>query len=158
MRDLPSDRFESSPRFTFCAVDLFVPWYIKEERKEVKRYEVLFTCLACRAIPVETSNSLSTDSFISSLRRFIAIRDPISQLRSDRGKKFVGAERELKEAYMELDEERTGQFLKRKNCDFIDFKMNVPSASYMGGGLGKADSFCQKCHVNPVASPRNPVR
>lgn len=80
MADLPSDRLEPSPPFTFCAVNLFGPWYIKG-RKELKRYGVLFTCLACRAIYVETSNSLSTDSFINSLRCFIAIRGPIRQLR-----------------------------------------------------------------------------
>ena len=34
---------------------------------------------------------------------------------------------------MELDEERISQFLLKENCDLIDFKMNVPSASYMGG-------------------------
>lgn len=65
MAGLPSDRLEPSPPFTFCAVDLFGPWYIKEGRKELKRYGVLFTCLACRAIYVETSTSLSTDSFIN---------------------------------------------------------------------------------------------
>ena len=27
MADLPSDRLEPSPPFTFCAVDLFGPWY-----------------------------------------------------------------------------------------------------------------------------------
>ena len=133
MADLPSDRLEPSPPFTFCAVDLFGPWYIKEGRKELKRYGVLFTCLACRAIHVETSNSLSTDSFINSLRRFIAIRAPIRQLRSDRGTNFVGAERELKEAFMQLDEDRISQFLLKENCDLVDFKMNVPSASHMGG-------------------------
>lgn len=133
MADLPSDRVEPSPPFTYCAVDLFGPWYIKEGRKELKRYGVLFTCLACRAIHVETSNSLSTDSFINSLRRFIAIRGPVKQLRSDRGTNFVGAERELKQAFTELDEERVSQFLLKENCDLIDFKMNVPSASHMGG-------------------------
>ena len=133
MADLPSDRLKPSPPFTFCAVDLFGPWFIKEGRKELKRYGVLFTCLACRAIHVETSNSLSTDSFINSLRRFIAIRGPIRQLRSDRGTNFVGAEQELKEAFMELDEERISQFLLKENCDLVNFKMNVPSASHMGG-------------------------
>ena len=37
MADLPSDRLEPSPPFTFFAVYLFGPWYIKEGRKELKR-------------------------------------------------------------------------------------------------------------------------
>ena len=132
MADLRSDRLEPSPPFTYCAVDLFGPWYIKEGRKELNRYGVLFTCLACRAIHVETSNSLSTDSFINCLRRFIAIRGPIRQLRSDCGTNFVGAENELKQAQMELDKEHRN-FLLKENCDLIHFKMNVPGASHMGG-------------------------
>ena len=34
---------------------------------------------------------------------------------------------------MELDVEYVSQFLLKENCDLIDFKMNVPSASHMGG-------------------------
>ncbi|XP_053388583.1 uncharacterized protein LOC128551695 [Mercenaria mercenaria] len=74
MADLPSDRLEPSPPFTYCAVDYFGPFYVKEGRKEMKRYGVLFTCLTCRAVHVETATSLETDSFINCLRRFIAIR------------------------------------------------------------------------------------
>ena len=102
MADLPEDRLEPAPPFTYCAVDLFGPWYIKEGRKELKRYGVLFTCLACRADHVETTNSLSTDSFINCLRRFLSIRGPIRTLRSDRGTNFVGAEHELLLRYRNL--------------------------------------------------------
>ncbi|KAK3735180.1 hypothetical protein QZH41_000467 [Actinostola sp. cb2023] len=34
MADLPIDRLQPAPPFTFSAVDLFGPWYIKEGRKE----------------------------------------------------------------------------------------------------------------------------
>lgn len=135
MSSLPSDRLEPAPPFTFCAVDFFGPFYIKEGRKELKRYGVLFTCLLCRAVHVETSNSLDTDSFINCLRRFIAIRGPIRQLRSDRGTNFVGAENELKNALNELDNDRIRRYLLQENCDCetFEFKMNVPAASHMGG-------------------------
>ena len=63
---------------------------------------MLFTCLACRAIHVESFNSLSTNSFINCLRLFFAIRGPMRQL--DRGTNFVGAERELRDAVSELDD------------------------------------------------------
>ena len=43
MANLPEDRLEPAPPFTFCAVDYFGPWYIKEGRRELKRYGVLFT-------------------------------------------------------------------------------------------------------------------
>ena len=135
MSDLPSDSLEPSPPFTYCAVDFFGPFYIKEGRKELKRYGALFTCLMSRAVHKETSNTLETDSFINCLRRFIAIRGPIRQLRSDRGTNFVGAENELRMALNELDDRRIKQFLLKENCDcdVFEFKMNVPSASHMGG-------------------------
>ena len=55
MANLPQDRLEPAPPFTYCAVDFFGPWYIKEQRKEVKRYGVLSTCMSSRAIHLETS-------------------------------------------------------------------------------------------------------
>ncbi|XP_060607803.1 uncharacterized protein LOC132759944 [Ruditapes philippinarum] len=138
MADLPVDRLEPAPPFTYCGVDLFGPFYIKEGRKELKRYGVLFTCLLCRAVHVETVNSLETDSFINCLRRFIAVRGPVRQLRSDRGTNFVGADNELKEAFYELNHSKMTEFLIKENCDLVDFKMNVPSASHMGeSGRGK---------------------
>ena len=133
MSDLPSDRLDAEPPFTFCAVDVFGPWYVKEGRKELKRYGVLFTCMACRAIHLETANSMDTSSFINALRRFISRRGPIRQLRCDRGTNFVGAKRELQQAVERLDETKIQDFLLQKNCDFFTFAMNVPSASHMGG-------------------------
>lgn len=133
MSDLPIDRLDPSPPFTYCAVDLFGPIYIKEGRKELKRYGVLFTCLLCRAVHVETVNSLETDSFLNCLRRFLSIRGPIRQLRCDRGTNFVGAENELREAISKMNQDHIQNFLLKENCDLIKFKMNVPSASHMGG-------------------------
>lgn len=99
----------------------------------MKRYGVVFTCLSCRAIHLETANSLDTSSFINALRRFISIRGQVRHIRSDRGTNFVGAERELREAYSEMDSDKIRQFLNNEGCDYMQFKMNVPSASHMGG-------------------------
>lgn len=63
--------------FTYSAVDHFGPFFVKEGRKEVKRYGVIFTCLASRAIHIETANSLETDAFINALRRFQAERGSV---------------------------------------------------------------------------------
>ena len=133
MATLPEDRLAITPPFTNSAVDYFGPWIIKLGRKEVKRYGVLFTCLASRAIHLETATSLETDSFINALRRFICRRGPIRQLRSDQGTNFVGARRELKQALDEMDHEKVKSHLLKENCDWFEFKMNVPTASHMGG-------------------------
>ena len=133
MAALPEDRLEPAEPFHYCAVDLFGPFLIKEGRKELKRYGVLFTCLSSRAVHIETANSLSTDSFINCLRRMMAIRGPIRQLRCDQGTNFVGAKLEFQREYEKMDQAKVAQFLQGKGCDFIEFKMNVPSASHMGG-------------------------
>ncbi|XP_028327214.1 uncharacterized protein LOC114478373 [Gouania willdenowi] len=126
MADLPSERMETTPPFTYCGMDCFGPFYVKERRKELKRYGLLFTCLCSRAVHIELLDDLSTDAFLNSLRAFIALRGNVRQLQSDQGTNFVGARREFLEAVKEMDQES----LKQLGCEFV---MNPPSASHMGG-------------------------
>ena len=130
MADLPARRMEPSPPFTYTGVDLFGPYMIKEGRKQMKRYGCLFTCLVSRAVHIETVNSLETDSFLNALRRFIARRGTVKELWCDNGTNFVGAEKALKKAIKEMDEDRIHNFLLEGN---IDWKFNPPTASHMGG-------------------------
>ena len=44
-------------------MDVFGPFYIKEGRKTLKRYGLIFNCLASRAVLLETLNSMEADSF-----------------------------------------------------------------------------------------------
>nr|XP_021329350.1 uncharacterized protein LOC110439121 [Danio rerio] len=126
MANLPSERMETTPPFTYCGIDCFGPFYIKEGRRELKRYGLLFTCLCSRAVHIELLDDLSTDAFLNSLRAFIALRGNVRQLQSDQGTNFVGARREFLEAVKEMDQE----CLKQLGCEFV---MNPPSASHMGG-------------------------
>ena len=81
MADLPQDRLTPAPPFTYVGVDYFGPYFVKEGRKEYKRYGALFTCLVSRAVHIEIAHSLETDSFLNALRRFIARRGPVRELR-----------------------------------------------------------------------------
>ena len=133
MADLPKDRTEPEAPFTCCGVDMFGPFYVKEGRKELKRYVALFTCFSSRAIHMEVANSMSTDSFIMTLRRLIARRGAIRSIRSDNGGNFVGADNEFKKAYKEMDQEKIAEFLSENGCDWIQWERNPPTASHMGG-------------------------
>lgn len=73
MSDLPEERMEMTPPFTFCGIDCFGPFYVKEARKELKKYGLLFTCMCSRAIYIGMLDYLTTDAFINALRAFIAI-------------------------------------------------------------------------------------
>nr|XP_055049264.1 uncharacterized protein LOC129434357 [Misgurnus anguillicaudatus] len=126
MGNLPQDRMETTPPFTYTGIDCFGPIHVKEGRKDVKRYGLLLTCLCSRAIHIEMLDDMTTDAFINSLRAFIAIRGNVRQLRSDQGTNFIGARREFAELMKEMDEER----VKALGCEFL---MNPPAASHMGG-------------------------
>ncbi|CAB4017128.1 hypothetical protein pdam_00011563, partial [Paramuricea clavata] len=120
MADLPQSRLEDVLPFTYSAVDYFGPWYvIKEGRKEVKRYGALFTCMAGRAIHIDVTHSMETDSFIQALRRFTCRRGAIRELRSDRGTNFIGAENELNRAVEEMDDDKIKAELLKDGIDWI---------------------------------------
>lgn len=130
MADLPTDRVEPSPPFSYCGMDYFGPFITKQGRKEHKRYGLLFTSLSSRAIHIEMLVDMTTDSFINALRCFIAIRGTVRQIRSDQGTNFVGAKNEFDKALAEVDLERLAKYLSEKQCDFL---FNVPDASHTGG-------------------------
>ena len=133
MADLPADRVIQSAPFTYTGVDLFGPFVIKNKRKLLKRYGILFTCCMSRAIHIETSESLETDSFILALRRFIARRGHVRLLRCDNGTNFVGARNELLSATKEMDPTKVKNFLLNHGTDWMHWKFNPPYASHMGG-------------------------
>jgi hypothetical protein len=95
-----------------------------------KRWVVIFTCLTVRAIHIELIESLDTSSFINALRRFLALRGPVAQLRSDCGTNFVGARNELEAAMNKMDKKDIEAYLVRKGCEWI---FNPPHASHAGG-------------------------
>ena len=132
MAILPTSRVEPAPPFSFCAVDCFDPWYVKEGRREVKRYGTLFTCMVSRTIHIEGAHSMETDSFLQALRHVIARRGPIQELRSDQGTNFVEAENEVKSALQEMDDEKIKAELLKHNIDWV---RNPATASNFGGTL-----------------------
>ncbi|KAL4005475.1 hypothetical protein ACER0C_005188 [Sarotherodon galilaeus] len=118
------------PPFTRTGVDYFGPFEVKRGRSTVKRYGVIFTCLAIRAVHLEVAASLDTDSFINALRRFIARRGQVVELRSDNGTNFVGAEWELTKAIQEWNTCKIESTLTQKGIKWI---FNTPAASHHGG-------------------------
>lgn len=85
---------------------------------------------AWRAIHLEVLSSLDTDSFINGLRRFIARRGQVLEIRSDNGTNFVGAERELREALEKLNHNLINGMLLQKG---VKWGFNTPAASHHGG-------------------------
>ena len=131
MADLPVDRVTpGEPPFTRVGVDYFGPIEVKRGRSIVKRYGVIFTCLAVRAVHLEKADSLDTDSCINALRRFIARRGQVKEMRSDNGTNLVGTQRELKREIDSWNQAKIRGFLLRKGVDWI---FNPPTGSHFGG-------------------------
>ena len=115
MANLPEDRVcPSEPPFTYTGVDCFGPLFVHRGRSTVKRYGLLFTCLAVRAIHIEVAHSLDTDSFINALRRFITRRGQPQRIRSDNGSNFVRGDKEPREAINDWNQEKIHEFLLAK--------------------------------------------
>ena len=93
----------------------------------------MFTCLGRRAVNIEVSHSMTTDSLIQALRRLIASRGNVGQIRSKNGPNFVGAEQELINAFSEIDHTKIQWFLQNNSADGFKWKRNPPIASHMGG-------------------------
>ncbi|XP_014678757.1 PREDICTED: uncharacterized protein LOC106818575 [Priapulus caudatus] len=89
MASLPAERVMSDkPPFENTGLDMFGPFEVKQGRSMVKRYGLLFTCLATRAIHLEIVHTANADSCLNAIRRFISRRGEISSLRTDNGTNF----------------------------------------------------------------------
>nr|XP_061785759.1 uncharacterized protein LOC133576497 [Nerophis lumbriciformis] len=131
MADLPTERVTPDlPPFTNVGVDYFGPINVKRGRSIVKRYGVIFTCMASRAVHLEVAYSLDTSSCINAIRRFVCRRGQVSHMRSDNGTNFVGTERELREALASFDQALIERSLAQKG---IKWSFNPPTASHYGG-------------------------
>ena len=130
MAELPPARFDTSRPFSTVGIDYLGPLTVRKFRKTEKRYVLLVTCLATRAVHLEVANSLDTDSFLMALRRFMARRGQPKTILSDNGTNFVGGERELREAVRQLDQNKISNDLSPRH---IDWHFLTPAASHMGG-------------------------
>ncbi|GFT06688.1 integrase_H2C2 domain-containing protein [Trichonephila clavipes] len=90
---LPRHRVTQTKIFEVTGVDYAAPLYLKSKAKALI---VLFICAVYRAVHFELVQSLTTDTFIQALRRFIARRGRISVLYSDNGTNFVGTNNALR--------------------------------------------------------------
>lgn len=135
--NLPPDRLSVEPPFTHVGVDVFGPWMISARRTrsghaESKGWAVLFTCLSTRAIHLEVIESTDSSYFINALRRFMAIRAPFKQIRSDQETNFIGACKDLGMS-SNIDKDVVKRYLSEKACNWT---FNPPHSSHMGEALG----------------------
>ncbi|KAI2664192.1 hypothetical protein H4Q32_002333 [Labeo rohita] len=130
MSDLPVARLRlHKPAFYSTGVDCFGPFQVKLGRRSEKRWSIIYKYLTTRAVHLDLLHSLDSDSFLMSLRRFIARRGTVAELYSNQGTNFKAAEKELHETFDGLSSKLQQLLAKQK----ITFHFNPPAAPHFGG-------------------------
>ncbi|XP_072020321.1 uncharacterized protein [Amphiura filiformis] len=134
MSDLPKDRVTpGEPPFSRVGMDYLGPLEVKQGRNIVKRYGVVFVCLASKAIHIEMAASLDTDACVNVIRRFVSRRGQVKQIRSDNGTNLIGAERELRREIAAWNQDRIHDYLLQREIEWIHQQEVTMEAS--GNGL-----------------------
>ena len=159
MGQLPSQRVQENFPFLKTGIDFGGPFLIKQggprSTKLVKAYLALFVCEATKALHLEVVSDLSSAAFIAALHRFISRRGICSDLFSDNGTNFVGANKELKQLHDQFKKEQhQHQMLEFCTSKGITWHFN-PAGSPHFGGLFEAGIKQAKVHLRRVAGLAN---
>ncbi|KAL1267170.1 hypothetical protein QQF64_002845 [Cirrhinus molitorella] len=130
MADLPPTRLRLyKPPFYSTGMDCFGPFTVKIGRRTEKRWGIVFKCLTTRCLHLDLLESLDTDAFLMSLRRFISRRGKPFELLSDNGTNFVGGNKEMQAAYDAMIPQLRDQLAEKQ----ILFRFIPPGAPHFGG-------------------------
>ncbi|XP_043271180.1 uncharacterized protein [Venturia canescens] len=151
MGDLPSPRVNPSPPFSHCGVDYAGPFHITpfvgRGQKSRKYYVALFVCLATRAVHLEYVDDYATSGFIAAFQRFVSRRSLPSDMYSDNGTNFQGADNELHRAF--LSTLKNPDLHAKFETDGIRWHFSPASAPHFGG-LWEAGVKSFKHHLKRV--------
>ncbi|XP_017484250.1 PREDICTED: uncharacterized protein LOC108372938 [Rhagoletis zephyria] len=136
MADLPSFRVNYAGRpFSVTGVDMAGPFSVKFSKgrgsKSTKGYIAVFICMATGAMHLELASNLSSETFISVIKRFASRRGYCRTYVSDNGTNFVGAEKDLRTVFQQaMNDPNLQHFFANSS---IDWQFNPPSGPHMGG-------------------------
>ncbi|XP_070170748.1 uncharacterized protein [Polyergus mexicanus] len=106
MGNLPQPRVTPSAPFSHTGVDYAGPMNIIPSvgrgQRSKKYYVAVFICLSTKAVHLEYVDDYATNGFLSAFRRFASRRGLPSDMYSDNGTNFQGADRELNTTFQRL--------------------------------------------------------
>ncbi|CAG7824828.1 unnamed protein product [Allacma fusca] len=151
MGDLPSFRVNPSRPFLKVGIDFAGPYTLRvlkgRGNRNYKGYIAIFICMVTRAMHLEVATSLSTESFLSAMKRFVARRGLPSDVYSDCGRTFVGASKELRRlCHSKEFANDVGSFLAQNE---ISWHFNPPASPHFGG-LWEAGIRSVKYHLQRI--------
>ena len=146
---IPGDRIIQTEPFEVIGVDFTGPLLVYQGIPKIKKdpelnlkmlsydgvpckkmYICLYTCAVTRAVHLELTWDLTTESFINSFRRFTSTRGMVRVIYSDNAGTFTKAEKELKH-YIELMKGKMFQEFLLKNS--IEWKFILECSPWWGG-------------------------
>ncbi|CAI6350178.1 unnamed protein product [Macrosiphum euphorbiae] len=134
MGDLPPHRLGQIKPFGKVGIDFAGPFDVKaallRRLRVTKAYICIFVCMATTAVHIELASDLSTPTFIAALERFIARRGRCTDIYTDCGTNFVGANHYLKEVQEILKSPTT---IRYASSNQVTWHFNPPAAPHMGG-------------------------
>ncbi|XP_075152046.1 uncharacterized protein LOC142226066 [Haematobia irritans] len=151
MSALPPERSEISRPFTHTGLDFTGPFEIKNYSgracRITKGYVCVFICFSTKAIHLEATSDLSTNTFLAAFERFVSRRGCPLHLHSDNGTNFVGAAKTLAKNFVRTSQEAIeANYAHQK----ITWHFIPPGAPHMGG-LWEAGVKSFKSHFRKVA-------
>ncbi|XP_055584807.1 uncharacterized protein LOC129737670 [Uranotaenia lowii] len=151
MGSLPAVRMMPVRAFIHVGIDYAGPIFVKScnPRKPYvsKGYIVVIVCLSTKAIHLELASDLSSNGFLLALKRFIARRGLCTEIWSDNGTNFVGADNQLQGFFQSNEfKQRAERFSSNVG---IKWTFITPSAPHMGG-LWEAAVKSAKTHLYKV--------
>ena len=152
MGNLPALRITPDHPFNNVGVDYAGPFLTKygyvRKPTIVKSYVCVFVSLTVKAVHLELVSDLTTDAFISCLRRFISRRGKPTVIMSDHGTNFVGAAREINDFLKQPKSHKAiSEFCSYRG---INWKF-MPERSPHFGGVWEASVKRIKYHLKRVA-------
>ncbi|XP_055604362.1 uncharacterized protein LOC129752613 [Uranotaenia lowii] len=151
MADLPSPRVKPSRPFSITGVDFWGPIYLKPRHRRdapIKAYVCVFVCFSTKAVHLEIVTNLSTAKFLQALRRFVGRRGLCSDIFSDNGTNFTGANNEIRRLLKTKDFQHS--VTRECSDNGIRWHFNPPKASHFGGLWEAAIASAQKHFVRVV--------
>lgn len=139
MSDLLESRTTAPTKvFERCGIDYAGPLYYKEGTrkafKHIKCYLAIFVCFVTKAIHIELASDLTSEGFLNVFKRFISRRGYPCDIYSDNGLNFVGAERELNELAILLNNQKLKQqVIEYSSEKGIRWHFITPRAPHHGG-------------------------
>ncbi|XP_049884462.1 uncharacterized protein LOC126379650 [Pectinophora gossypiella] len=149
MGDLPAQRITADFPFVSVGLDFAGPFLILNRKgrgaKLVKMYLCLFVCLRYKCLHLEAVSDLTKNSFIMTLRRFVARRGRPAEIFCDNGRNFIAGAKELN-SFLKENVESLSAFATQEGIKF-NF---TPAYAPHFGGIWEAGVKSAKYHVKRI--------